>query len=266
MSVIPYLPVERPQEEIPATAQKPDWSVAFKRARTRFSQDECTDKAASLTYYGMQSIFPALIALLSLINVFGNGKETTTKLVNILAQIAGKKPGDLSAITTFINSVNTAGGGTIALVVGIGGAIWSASGYVGAFGRALNHIYDIGEGRPFMRLRPVQLFVTIVDLVLVIVVIFAITTTGAVATSIAGEVGIPSQAVLIWDIAKWPFVALIVVFLISLLYWSTPNVRKTKRMLISWGALIAFVIWVIGSFALLTYFLLTSGSSYTKTY
>lgn len=266
MTVIPDLPVERPQEEIPEATAKPDWSVAFKRARTRFSQDECTDKAGALTYFAMQSIFPALIALLSLINVFGNGKSTTTSLVKILAEIAGKKPADLKSITDFINSVNTAGGGTIALIVGIGGAIWSASGYVGAFGRALNHIYDIGEGRPFIRLRPVQLLVTIVDLVLVIVVIFAITTTGAVATSIANQVGIPSQAVLIWDIAKWPFVAIIVVFLISLLYWATPNVRKTKRMLLSWGALIAFVVWVVGTFALLTYFILTSGSSYTKTY
>ena len=162
--------------------------------------------------------------------------------------------------------MQTAGGGTIALVVGIGGAIWSASGYVGAFGRALNHIYDIGEGRPFIRLRPVQLLVTVIDLILIIVLMFAITTTGKVATSIAAKVGIPGQAVTIWDIAKWPFVVVIVVFLISLLYWATPNVRKTKRMLMSWGALVAFVVWVVGSAALLIYFTLTNGSSYSKTY
>ncbi|NYJ75300.1 YihY/virulence factor BrkB family protein [Allobranchiibius huperziae] len=266
MTVIPDLPVERPQYEVPLTPEKPSWSVAFKRARARFSQDDCTDKAAALTYYAMQSIFPGLIALLSLIDVFGNGKKTTTSLVKILASIAGKQPKDLQTVTDFINNINTAGGGIIALVVGIGGAIWSASGYVGAFGRALNQIYDIGEGRPFIRLRPVQLLVTVIDIVLIMILMFALTTTGKVATSIASEVGIPSQAVTIWDIAKWPFVVLIVVFLISLLYWATPNVRKTKRMLLSWGALVAFVVWVIGSVVLLTYFTLTNGSSYTKTY
>lgn len=268
MTVIPDLPVERPQEEVPLTPEKPSWSVAFKRARARFSQDECTDKAAALTYYAVQSLFPGLIALLSLINVFGNGQKTTNDLLDILASIAGKSKNDhtIKTIGDFINSVQTAGGGTIALIVGIGGAIWSASGYIGAFGRALNQIYDIGEGRPFIRLRPVQLLVTVIDLLLIIVVMFAITTTGKVATSIAAKVGIPGSAVTIWDIAKWPFVVLIVVFLISLLYWATPNVRKTKRMLISWGALVAFVVWVVGSAALLIYFTLTNGSSYSKTY
>ena len=266
MTVIPDLPVERPQDEVPLTPEKPSWSVAFKRARAGFSQDDCTDKAAALTYYSMQSLFPGLIALLSLINVFGNGKTTTMNLVKIAAGISGKSVKDLSGVTTFLDNVHTAGGGIIALVVGIGGAVWSASGYVGAFGRALNQIYDIGEGRPFIRLRPVQLLVTIIDIVLLMILIFALTTTGKVATSIASVVGIPSQAVLIWDIAKWPFVVLIVVFLISLLYWATPNVRKTKRMLLSWGALVAFVVWVIGSVLLLTYFTLTNGSSYTKTY
>ncbi len=268
MTVIPDLPVERPQDEIPEMPEKPSWSVAFKRARARFSQDECTDKAASLTYFAMQSIFPGLIALLSLINLFsgGNGPKTANSLVKILANIAGKSPDDLSSVTTFITNVSTAKGGAIALIVGIGGAIWSASGYIGAFGRALNHIYDIGEGRPFIRLRPVQLLVTVIDLVLIIIVMFALTTTGKVAKSIAAEVGIPSQAVTIWDIVKWPFVLVIVVFIISLLYWATPNVRKTRRMLLSWGALVAFVVWVVASFALITYFIATSGSSYTKTY
>ncbi len=266
MTVIPDLPVERPQDEIPESSAKPDFKVAFKRAGARFSQDQCTDKAGALTYYMLQSLFPALIALLSLINVFGNGKQTTIKVVAIAAQIAGKTPKDLQFITDFINKINTAGGGTIALTIGIAGAIWSASGYVGAFGRALNHIYDIGEGRPFIKLRPAQLLITVVILISVIVLLFAITTTGVVARAIASEVGIPSQAVVIWDIAKWPFVVLIVVFIIALLFWATPNVRKTKRMLFSWGALVALVVWVLASAALFTYFVLTSGASYQKTY
>lgn len=266
MTVIPDLPVERPQEEIPESSAKPDFKVALKRAGARFSQDECTDKAGALTYYMLQSMFPALIALLSLINVFGNGKETTKSVVDIIAQIVGKSANDLKFVTDFIDKINTAGGGTIALIIGIAGAIWSASGYVGAFGRALNHIYDIGEGRPFIKLRPAQLLITVTILISVIILLFSVTTTGPVARAIADQVGIPSQAVVIWDIAKWPFVVLIVVFIIALLYWGTPNVRKTKRMLLSWGALVGLVVWVLASAALFTYFVLTSGASYQKTY
>ena len=110
MTVIPDLPVERPQDEVPLTPEKPSWSVAFKRARARFSQDECTDKAASLTYYAVQSLFPGLIALLSLINVFGNGKKTTNQPARhpgVDRRQAQERPADLDSITTFINNVQT---------------------------------------------------------------------------------------------------------------------------------------------------------------
>ncbi|NNG39424.1 YihY/virulence factor BrkB family protein [Flexivirga sp. ID2601S] len=260
--------VERPKEDIPDAPAKPSWSVALKRAASKFSSDQCTDKAAALTYYSMQSLFPGLIAVLSLINVFGNGKETTDSLVKILAGIAGKDPNDksLSTIRDFIDNISTQGGGGVALVVGILLSIWSASGYVGGFSRALNKIYEIPEGRPVWKLRPALYLVTIIEVILIIVVMIALTTTGSVATSIANEIGIPSNLVTIWDIAKWPFVVLIVVFIIGMLYWATPNVRKTKRDIFTWGALIGFVVWVVASGALVTYFGLTQGASYQKTY
>nr|WP_279672050.1 YihY/virulence factor BrkB family protein [Flexivirga meconopsidis] len=260
--------VDRPKEDIPDAPAKPDWKVALKRAVSKFSTDQCTDKAAALTYYSMQSLFPGLIAVLSLISVFGNGKETTDSLVKILAGIAGKDPNDksLSSIRDFIGNISTQGGGGIALVVGILLSIWSASGYVGGFSRALNKIYEVPEGRPVWKLRPALYLVTIIEVILIIVVMIALTTTGSVARSIASEVGIPSNVVTIWDIAKWPFVVLIVVFIIGMLYWATPNVRKTKRDIFTWGALIGFVVWVVASGALVTYFGLTQGASYQKTY
>ncbi|HWC23530.1 MAG TPA: YhjD/YihY/BrkB family envelope integrity protein [Flexivirga sp.] len=257
--------IERPKET-PDTTAKADWKVALKRAAGKFSSDECTDKAAALTYFSMQSLFPGLIGVLSLINVFGNGKSTTKSIVKIVANIAGKDPSEFDWLTKFIDHVNTQGGGGIALAVGILLSIWSASGYVGGFSRALNRIYEVPEGRPVWKLRPALYLVTIVEVVLIIVVMFALVTTGKVASSIAGEIGIPSQAVQIWDIAKWPFVVLIVVFIIGMLYWATPNVRKTKRDIFTWGALIGFVVWVVASAALLIYLGLTQGASYQKTY
>ncbi|MBB2890386.1 YihY/virulence factor BrkB family protein [Flexivirga oryzae] len=257
--------LERPRD-IPDVTAKADWKVALKRAASKFSSDQCTDKAAALTYFSMQSLFPGLIAVLSLINVFGNGKKTTDSLVRIVANIAGKQPKDLDWLTNFINDVHTQGGGGIALVVGILLSIWSASGYVGGFSRALNKIYEVPEGRPVWKLRPALYLVTIIEIVLIIVVMFALVTTGKVASSIGAEVGIPSRATQIWDIAKWPFVVLIVVFIIGMLYWATPNVLKTKRDIFTWGALIGFVVWVVASAALIIYLTLTAGASYTKTY
>jgi len=162
--------------------------------------------------------------------------------------------------------VNTTGGGWIALIVGVLGALWSASGYVGGFSRALNKIYEIGEGRPVWKLRPQLLLVTAIEVVLIIIVMVALVASGSVAREIGKQIGLGHQAVQIWGIAKWPVVVFIVVFIIGMLYWATPNVRKMKRDIFSWGALFAFVIWVLGSIALVLYVGFTQGSSYQKTY
>ena len=258
--------LERP-EQTPEVTAKPDWKVALKRAAGKFGSDQCTDKAAALTYFSMQSLFPGLIAVLSLINVFG-GKDTPTKVINVVAGVLGKSTNDTTIVNIkhFVEDIHAQGGGGIALAVGILLSIWSASGYVGGFSRALNTIYDVPEGRPVWKLRPALYLVTIVEIVLLIVVMFALVTTGTVASSIAAEVGIPSQATQIWDIAKWPFVVLIVVFIIGMLYWATPNVRKTKRDIFTWGALIGFAVWVVASAVLVIYFGLSHGASYQKTY
>lgn len=259
--------LERPRETPEVTA-KAAWGVALRRAASKFSSDQCTDKAAALTYYSVQSLVPGLIAVLSLINVFGNGKNTTQHLLKIIAGVVGKDPNDksLDFIRHFVDQLHTVGGGGFALVIGVLLAIWSASGYVSGFSRALNKIYEVPEGRPVWKLRPALYLVTIIEMVLIIVVMIALTTTGGVARSIAKEIGIAPKAVQVWDLAKWPFVVLIVVFIIGMLYWATPNVRKTKRDIFTWGALIGFVVWVVASLALLTYLTLTNGASYAKTY
>ncbi len=265
MAVVPD--VERP-EELPQVKEKPAWGLAFKRAVSKFSRDQCTDKAAALTYFSMQSLFPGLIAVISLINVFGNGKETTKKLIDILAGILGKSSQDpgLQKIATFIDNVSAVGGGVIALIVGIVLALWSASGYVGGFSRALNSIYDIGEGRPAWKLRPRLLLVTAIEVVLIVVVMIALVASGSVAREVGSRLGLGEEAVRVWDIAKWPVVVFIVIFIIGMLYWATPNVAKMKRDIFSWGALIAFVVWVVGSVGLVLYVGFTQGSSYQKTY
>src|SRR6478609_4998983 len=127
----------------PTDLEKPSLKFALKRALKEFSNDQCTDLAAALTYYAVLSLFPALIALVSLLGVFGKGKQSVDTLRGPVEQLASSQKAGLG------------------LLIGLLTALWSASGYVGAFGRALNRIYEVDEGRPIWKLRPVQLLVTL---------------------------------------------------------------------------------------------------------
>lgn len=259
--------IERPKYT-PDTTAKADWKVALKRAVGKFGSDGCTDLAAALTYRSMQALFPGLIAVLSLLNLFGNGKQTAKDVINKLAEVVGKDPNDksLDTIKHFIENVTTQGGGGIAFVVGVLLALNSASGYVAAFSKATNRMYDIREGRSTIKLKASLFVVTAIEVVLMLVVIFAIVTTGSVAKQLGDAVGLGSTAVTVWDWAKWPFVIFIVVLIIGMLYWAAPNVQKTKKDIFTWGALIGLVVWLLASAALAVYITLSHGASYQKTY
>ncbi|BDZ57370.1 YihY family inner membrane protein [Barrientosiimonas humi] len=264
MTVQTELELDRPTE-IPEVDAKPAWGVAVKRAAGKFSRDGCTDIAAMLTYYGLFSLFPAIAALVSLIGVFNVNPDT---IIQILADLTGKQTSDPSFETprSIIERFSSSRGAGFALVIGVLTALWSASGYVGGFSRAMNRIYDVTEGRPIWKLRPWLYLVTLVEMLMILVVVLAMALSGGVARSIGNQVGVGEQAVQVWDIVKWPFVAFIVVTIIGLLYWATPNVRKPKRMFFSWGALVAFVVWVLGTLAFALYVTLSAGATYQKTY
>lgn len=239
-----------------------------KRAFAKFTQDAGTDVAASLTYYAVLAIFPALIALLSLIGLIGNRETTTDSLVNIIGGALGKSADDdsLNGVRTFLDNINSAQGAGIALIIGILLALWSASGYVNGFSRAMNRIWDVPEGRPVWVLRPVMLAVTIVITLMLLAVVIALVASGPIARSIGQQLGISDATVTVWNIAKWPVVVVLVVLIIGLLYWATPNVTQPLRRMFSVGAFCAFVICVVASLALLVYLSVTAGASYYKTY
>lgn len=266
MTVLHDEVVDRPFDEAPESPAKPDWKVAFGRAKAKFTQDQCTDLAAALTYFSVQSIFPGLIAVISLLNIFGDGPETTKAMVDSIANIAGRDPSELSAVSDVINTIQAAPGGGIALLIGIGGALWSASGYVGAFGRAMNRIYAVEEGRGFVKLKGTLLAITAIEVLLIILVMLSIVTSGGIARELGSVIGLGSTAVMIWDLAKWPFVAFIVIAIISMLYNYTPNVKRAKNRVFSSGAAVGFFVWVFASIALASYIGFTQGASYQKTY
>jgi membrane protein len=237
------------------------WYVARRTVR-EFSRDECTDLAAALTYYAVLSIFPAAIALVSLVGVFGQGRETTNALLDIVNDIGPK-----SAVDTLegpLQDLSTAPGAGIALLVGVLVALWSASGYVGAFGRAMNRIYEVPEGRPFWKLRPTMIVITLVAVLLIAVLAVGLVVTGPLAESVGRTIGLGDTAVTAWDIAKWPVLLAIVVAIVAILYYATPNVKQPKFRWISVGALVAIMTWALASVAFGIY--VATFATYNKTY
>ena len=246
----------------PGDLTKPSWLYVVRKTMREFSRDRCTDLAAALTYYGVLALFPAAIALLSLVGLVGQGQSTVQTLTGILSDIGAGSVADTLEPTLMTLSEAPAAG--FAFVAGLAAALWSASGYVTSFGRALNDVYEVEEGRPFWKLRPIMLVVTLVLVVLVALVAVALVLTGPAAQAVGDAIGLGSTVVTVWSIAKWPVLLLVVVLVVALLYWATPNVKQPKFRWISVGAVFAIVVWVLASAAFGFY--VANFSSYDKTY
>jgi membrane protein len=241
---------------------KPGWRYTATSAFREFQRDQCTDLAAALTYYSVLSVFPAILALVSLLGVVGQGQETTSALLDIVRQLGQERVAE--QLEGPIEQITGARGSGIALVVGLAGALWSASGYVGAFGRAMNRVYQVDEGRPVWKLRPVVLLITLGLIVMAALVLIGLVVSGPVAQAIGDVVGLGDASVTVWNIAKWPVILGIVVVMVAVLYYATPNVRQPKMRWISVGAAVAILGWVLASVAFGFY--VSNFGSYNKTY
>jgi membrane protein len=235
----------------------------LKRTAQEFQEDNLTDWAASLTYYGLLALFPAVIALVSIVGLVADPQSTTDTLTDIVNRL-----GPDTASSTFAGPIRqvtesraTAG---FALVLGTLLALWSASGYLGAFIRASNVIYETREGRPFWKLRPLQLALTLVMVLLLAVLSLGVVLTGPIVSAVADPIGVSGTAVSIWNIAKWFAVAALFVLMIALLFYASPNVKQRGFKWITPGSLFALVAWLVASGAFALY--VSQFGSYNKTY
>lgn len=237
------------------------WGGVFKRTVSEFRQDNLTDLAAALTYYGVLAIFPAIIALVSILGLIGH--SATQPLIENLGNVA---PGPAKSVfTSAIENLNKSQGAAgLLLVVGLAAALWSASGYVAAFMRASNTIYEVEEGRPIWKTLPVRIGVTVVMVLLLAISSVAVVLTGGLAKQVGNLLGVGSSAVQVWDIAKWPVLVLLVAFMLAILYWAAPNVKHPGFRWISPGGILAVAAWLIASGAFALY--VANFSSYNKTY
>lgn len=227
-----------------------------------FTADECTDLAAGLTYYAVLSLFPALLVMVSLLGVFGQGKRTTDAVLGIFDDLApGSTVDTLRPVITQLVESPSAG---IALTLGVLGALWGASGYVGAFGRAMNRIYEVREGRPFWKLRPLQLGLTLGGLVLASGVAFMLAVSGPVARSIGDAFGLGSSAQTLWSVLRWPVILIFMVVAVAVLYYATPNVKQPRFRWISVGSALAIAVWIAVSLLFGLY--VANFGNYNRTY
>jgi membrane protein len=235
----------------------------LKRTVLEFQEDNLTDWAATLTYYGLLALFPALIVLVSIVGLVGDPQSTTNTLTDIVNRV-----GPDSAASTFEGPIRqvTESRGTagFALIVSTLVALWSASGYLGAFIRASNVIYETREGRPFWKLRPLQLLLTLVLVLLLAVMALGIVLTGPIVSDVAEPIGISDTAVSIWNYAKWLLIAVLFVVMIGVIYYASPNVKQRGFKWITPGGLVALVVWLLASAAFGLY--VSQFGSYNKVY
>ncbi len=238
-------------------------SSVLKQTLAELKDDNLTDWAAALTYYGLLSLFPALIALVSILGLLGDPKSTTSTITEVIDSIGPK-----SAAQTFAGPVESIASDRraagFAFVFGLAVALWSASGYVGAFIRASNVIYETEEGRPFWRLRPLQIAVTLAMVLMAAMLMLGLVLTGPLVDAVARPIGVGSSAVTLWNIAKWPAMAAVFVAMVSILYYASPNAKIRGFRWVTPGSLIAIAAWGIASAGFAFY--VANFGSYDKTY
>ncbi|WP_406728956.1 YihY/virulence factor BrkB family protein [Streptomyces sp. GD-15H] len=253
--------VERAAPDAPTGLPKGAWGTALKAASREFKEDELTDRAAALTYYGVLALFPALLVLVSLLGI--TGRSTTDKVMENVQNLAPGAARDI--ITRAVEQLQgNAGIGSVMAIGGLVLALWSASGYVAAFIRSANAVYDMPEGRPMWKVLPVRLGMTVVLMVLAVVSALIVVFTGGLARQVGGTLGVGDAALTVWSIAKWPVLVVLVTIMIALLYWGAPNARIRGFRWITPGSFLALLIWLAasGGFA----FYVANFASYNKTY
>ncbi len=255
-------PDDERKPDSPRELTKRSWMYVLRKSFREFVDDECFDRAASLTYYGVLAIFPALLALTSLLALVGQGQRRSThcSASSNRSHPARRSTSCVSRSNSSAHRRRPASDSSPDSCL----AIWSASGYVGAFSRAMNRIYEIDEGRPFWKLRPVQLLVTVIALILVVVIATILVISGPVTEALGDALGLGEAVQIVWSIAKWPVLAFAVILVIAILYYATPNAKQPKFRWISLGAIVAIVVLVIVSAGFALY--VANFSNYDRTY
>ena len=253
--------VERQEPDSPTDLPKGSWRAVLKGTLKESKRDELTDRAAALTYYSILALFPALLALVSLLGIVG--QSATQAVLDNIQKLAPGAAQDI--LRNAVQQMQGKGGiGSIMAIVGLVLAVWSASGYVAAFIRSANAVYDVPEGRPVWKVLPVRVGVTVVLMVMAVISALIVVFTGSLARQLGTALGVGDTGLTVWSIAKWPVLVVLVTVMIAVLYWATPNARVRGFRWVTPGSFLALLIWLVASAGFALY--VANFGSYNKTY
>lgn len=228
----------------PTDLTKPTLVYTLKKTLREFSSDQCTDLAASLTYYTVLALFPGLLAVVSILGLVSDPAKTIDTLLQVIRNVGGGDVADL--LKEPVSGLVRSPAAPVTFIVGLVGALWSASGYVGAFGRAMNRIYNVREGRPIWKLRPTMLGVTLATVILLVLGLLTLVS-GPLARSFGDVIGLGDVAATVLLIVQWPILLIIAIVVVAVLYYWSPNVKQPKFTWVSGGSILALLIWIIAS-------------------
>ncbi|PZO57887.1 MAG: ribonuclease BN [Leifsonia xyli] len=237
-------PDDSRKPDSPTDLTKPTLVYTLKKTLREFSSDQCTDLAAGLTYYTVLALFPGLLAIVSILGLVSNPSDTITSLLDVVRNVGGGQVADL--LQDPIEGLVRSPAAPVTFIVGLVGALWSASGYVGAFGRAMNRIYNVREGRPIWKLRPTMLGVTLATVILLVLGLLTLVS-GPLARSFGDVIGLGDVAATVLLIVQWPILLIIAIVVVAVLYYWSPNVKQPKFTWVSGGSILALLIWIIAS-------------------
>lgn len=255
-------PEDPRKPDSPTDLTPPSWWYTARMAFAEFKRDQCTDLAAALTYYAVFAALPSLVVMMAIVGLVGDPQETTNTIIDLIESLGQDDIAD--DLRGPIESIVDSRKAGLALIFGAVIALWSASGYVSAFGRAMNRIYEIDEGRPWWKLRAINLVVTLVSLVSAAILVVSLTVSGPVAEEIGDKIGASDAVVTLWTYGRWPLMLLVTALMVAVLYYVTPNVQQPRFRWVSMGAGLAMLIWIAGSIGFSLY--VNSFASYDRTY
>jgi membrane protein len=248
----PHGPSDLPRESL--------WAV-LRRARHEFSRDRLVDLAAALTYYGLLALAPALVVLVAALGLVG-----TDIADRALEQTRSLAPGSTSQVLAQLvhQARENRSGAGLGAIIALAVSVWSASGYVAAFMRASNVVYDVPEGRPLWKTVPIRIGVTLLAVVVLVASALIVVVSGPVAQQVGDLVGAGDTALLLWNVLKWPVLLVILGVLLAVLFWASPNARQGGIRWVTPGGVVAVLLWVLVSVLFALY--VTHFASYNRVY
>lgn len=221
------------------------WQLVVRRSWHGFLRHRGIDSAAALTFFSALALLPAALTVVSAVALADTRAGAVRDLLATVDSVA--RGSTVAALTDPLQQLTRLPHPGWGLAIGLVLTLWTASGYATAFGRAVNTVYEVQEGRQFWKFRGHMLLVTLVTTVAFASIVVILLATPDVATAISASLGIGEPWLTLWNVGKWLLLLALAVLIVAILYFFTPNILRPRMRWVSWGAAFAIVLWAIAT-------------------